>query len=525
MNTRNARWGVAARLLAIQLCLMLLVGVAVTAWSAAAARSDVEREAVALSRSTAWTLATAPFVVDAVGASADPAEVTARLQPYTQRVLAGGHVDFITVMDTDRTRYTHPDPERIGGAFVGSIDAALRGDVLTETFDGTLGPSVRAVAPVRDAEDRVIALVAAGTTLATTQQLLSTRLAVTIGVALAVLTVCAAALLGVGRYLHQVTRGGAREQLDLLFAARHGIDSSRGDGLVLQADDGRLLHWNARAAELLGIDSATELSTAAAELLGRRSGHSDAALIAGGRILRTDRERFGSASGHPHGGAGAIWITTVRDDTDVAALSGEVATLTAVRDALRSQNHEFANRLHTMIALIEVDRAEEAVELALAQSRVDASLAAELMEDSAEPVLAALLIGKSAEAAARGIELTGELDGGAAPAPVTGRELITIVGNLVDNALDAAAATPRPTVRVRVDSSPERWRVRVGDSGRGPLDGPAVFELGTTAKAGDGHGVGLALVRHSVLSAGGTLRVDGSTFEVVLPLARAGSAT
>ena len=87
---------------------------------------------------------------------------TAVLQPYVEEIRADTGTSFITVLAPDRTRYTHPDPNEIGRPFRGTIAPALAGETFTETYTGTLGPSVRATGPVQDADGEVVALVSAG---------------------------------------------------------------------------------------------------------------------------------------------------------------------------------------------------------------------------------------------------------------------------------------------------------------------------------------------------------------------------
>ena len=94
--------------------------------------------------------------------------------PWTSWRDAGA--DFITIMAPDRTRWTHPRDEELGKPYIGSIDAALRGEVFTEITAGTLGPSVRTIAPVKDAGGTVKALVAAGVTVRTVDVAVSGRL-------------------------------------------------------------------------------------------------------------------------------------------------------------------------------------------------------------------------------------------------------------------------------------------------------------------------------------------------------------
>ena len=198
--------------------------------------------------------------------------------------------------------------------------------------------------------------------------------------------------------------------------------------------------------------------------------------------------------------------------------------MTTLSDALRSQAHEFANRLHTIIALIELDRPADAAALASSELALSQALADRLLSAVEEPVLLALLLGKAAQASERGIAFEIDLPDRLEATPVPARDLITIVGNLIDNALDAAAGTPTPTVRVAVEATDAALRIAVGDSGPGPRDGDRVFDLGVTTKEAAGHGIGLALVRQTVTRLGGGIRVLGSTFEVTLPLAVAESA-
>jgi sensor histidine kinase regulating citrate/malate metabolism len=194
--------------------------------------------------------------------------------------------------------------------------------------------------------------------------------------------------------------------------------------------------------------------------------------------------------------------------------------MTTLSDALRSQAHEFANRLHTIIALIELDRAADAAALASSELALSQALADRLLSAVEEPVLLALLLGKAAQASERGIAFDIDLPDRLEATSVPARDLITIVGNLIDNALDAAALTPAPAVHVTVEATDAALTIALRDSGAGPGEGDRVFDLGVTTKQASGHGIGLALVRQTVTRLGGRIRVRGSTFEVTLPIAR-----
>jgi sensor histidine kinase regulating citrate/malate metabolism len=521
-------WSIAAKLFALQLAVIVLLAVIAVVLIWADARDDVERDAAAKGLAVAQTIAVDPFVHDALE-SDDPSP---ELQPYALDIMAETGVDFITIMAPDRTRYTHPDPAQIGGKFLGNIDRALAGEAFTETYTGTLGPSVRAVVPIENASGDVVALVSAGITVSNTQVALGGRIATVIGAALVMIALGALGAWLLSRYLRRVTWGRGAEEMSRMFAYYEGVLHSIGEGLVLQDDRNAIVLANDRAAELLGMPRRTSrdgnpvpldrlgLPASVAEVLGRRDAVVDEIVITPTHVLVVDRDVIVS---HLRPGDRAArrvgTVTTLRDHTRLQELTGELATMTTLSDALRSQAHEFANRLHTIIALIELGRADEAIELASSELALSQALADRLLSAVEEPVLLALLLGKAAQAGERGIAFEVELPDRLEATGIDPRDLITIVGNLIDNALDAAAATSAPRVDVSIATVDGCLVVGVADSGAGPREGARLFDLGVTSKPEPGHGIGLALVRQSVARLGGGIRVDGSRFEVTLPLA------
>ncbi|NVI91917.1 GHKL domain-containing protein [Actinomadura sp. BRA 177] len=222
-------------------------------------------------------------------------------------------------------------------------------------------------------------------------------------------------------------------------------------------------------------------------------------------------------------------VVTFRDHTELQSLTGELDTVRGFAESLRSQAHEAANRLHTVVSLVELGRPDQAVEFATAELAAAQRLTDRVVDSVTEPVLAALLLGKSAEAAERGVELVITEDT-AIEGTVEARDLVTILGNLIDNAVDAAvdnaaARPPRVVVTAREDAG--TLLLEVSDSGRGvdPSDVPDMFRRGWTTKTSGGwpvgHGLGLALVGRAVRRHGGELHVGrgaGAVFTVRIPL-------
>jgi sensor histidine kinase regulating citrate/malate metabolism len=220
-------------------------------------------------------------------------------------------------------------------------------------------------------------------------------------------------------------------------------------------------------------------------------------------------------------------VATLRDRTEIEALGSELQTMRTLSDALRAQTHEHANRLHTMVSLLELGRTGEALDFATKDLALSQQLTDDMVGSIDEPVVGALVMGKVAEAHERGVQLdVSTLGSGAAPG-VAVQDLVTILGNLLDNAIDAAAEAPPPRrVVLTLEADEEGLDIAVDDSGT-PIeaaDAEKIFRHGFSTKpAGTGgRGIGLALVRQAVQRLGGTLAINGrrgAKFEVFLPAA------
>ena len=218
--------------------------------------------------------------------------------------------------------------------------------------------------------------------------------------------------------------------------------------------------------------------------------------------------------------AGDLPAGTVRD---------AVASFESVRtlgEALRAQTHEHGNRMHTAIALLELGRTQEAIEILAETSAQSQSLVDQVTaQRDGDPTIGALLLGKASQAKERGITWSAQIDPGAPATGLSAVDSVAVIGNLIDNAMDAAAEASERWVRITVDrQDPAALRIEVSDSGSGvPRDlRERVFAHGFSTKPTglDGRGVGLALVRSVVSEAGGsvTLTDDPTTFTVVLPI-------
>ncbi|MEU8970455.1 sensor histidine kinase [Streptomyces monashensis] len=494
------------------------------------AQDAAQRQVVAVARS----IADAPSVRSAIH-TADP---SATLQPYALQVTRDADVDFVTIMNTDGIRWTHPDPSQIGKRFLGRIDPALHGHTFTETYTGTLGPSVRAVTPVEE-DGRVIGLVSAGIKVEAISERVQGQVTALLGVAGGTLLLGAVGTYVVNARLRRHTHGMNATELSRMHdyhqAALHAVR----EGLLMLDGQYRVALINDGGRELLGVGREEEVIGHSVADLGLPGPLTGALLSSEPRVdevyLTASRVLVVNTS-PVSGGERRGTVVTLRDVTELQALMGELDSERGFTQALRSQAHEAANRLHTVVSLIELGRAEEAVAFATAELELAQALTDQVVAAVREPVLAALLLGKTAQANERGVELVvspdSRLDDGLLPAQLSSRDLVTILGNLIDNAVDAAQGSTGARVTVTAYASEREVVLRVTDTGPGvdPAHADLVFQRGFSTKpAGPGgRGLGLALVRQAVARHEGTLTVTesdddgadgegGAVFEVRLP--------
>ena len=530
------KWSLAGQLFLGQLAFIVCVSGGIAWGLYHQAEENTYEETGQRMLAVAGTVAASETVRTAVassGTGTDSAEAAA-LQDFAREVMDGVGVDFVTVMDTDRTRLTHRNPEQIGKPYIGSVDQALRGESFTETYTGTLGPSVRAITPVRDDAGNVTALVAAGITVDRVGIARDARLPELFGIDAAALAVGALAAYLLSRYLRRVTHDLGPGELAHMFTFYDSALHSVREGLLLHNTRGQLVLYNDEAAALLGLPprgsspdapELPELPGPLASLL--RSGRDarEEIHLTGERILVVNQSAAVSpgANGRRFG-----TVTTLRDCTDVESLTGELASMRTLADALSAQAHEHANRVHTLVSLIELGRSDEALRFATADLEQSQHLNDEVLSTVQEPAVTALLMGKAAQARERGIDLDITVDGdgerfsGGGVEPV---ELVTIVGNLLDNAFDAA----KESVELHLGTAGNVLRIVVHDDGPGvePQILEHIFEQGFSTKdlpegRAAGRGIGLALVRQAVNRLGGSIRVlpgvGGACFRVELPV-------
>lgn len=463
-----------------------------------------EQRAVAIARSVA---ADPTYALDlATGTPSPGGDVQQRAEDVRLRTGAL----FVVVADRDGLRWSHPNTALIGQLVSTDPSGALAGREVVALERGTLGPSARGKVPLRDAAGAVVGEVSVGIEAGEVHRRLVQLLRGTAGFALLALVLGTGGVLLLVRRLKRQTLGLEPAELtDLVLeheAVLHGVQ----DGVLAVDGRGRVALANDTARSLLGEGVVAGAALAdvvpprLGELVRRREEVEDAVVLAGERVLVVTARPVARA------GRDLGLVLTLRDRTDLDDLGRELDTVRALFDALRAQAHEHSNRLHALGGLLALGSVDEARDY-LTELRVD-PLAG---EDGPvqDPYLRGLLAAKASAAAERGVRVRLSEDSRVPGSVQSPLEVVTVLGNLVDNAVRAAAEGPRRPawVEVALAADGDTLYLAVTDSGAG-LNEQArtrAFDDGWTTTSDDGrpHGLGLPLARQTARRHGGDLRV------------------
>jgi two-component system CitB family sensor kinase len=529
---RTPRFGwprrVSAQVLLMQLALTVGVTALATGLFLAPLSHQLDDQAMRRALAIAQTVAAEPAVATALVSSRPTPD--GPVQREAERIRRATGASYIVVMDTHGTRFSHTDTARIGEHVSTDPSVALGGREIMQIDSGTLGRSARGKVPLRNSSGRIVGAVSVGIAYQNVRDRLLGAVPGLLLYAGAALAVGVLVSVWGSRRLQRATHGLRFADISALLAEREAMLHGIREGVVALDPQGRVRLANDEAQRLLGLgtgaagrplDELLPHGRTTDVLAGRAEG-ADLLTVSGGRVLVANRM--------PTEDGGAV--VTLRDRTELELLGRELDSTHGLLDALRAQDHEHANRLHTLLGLLELGLHEQAVEYVAEVADTHRASAEEVAERVRDPLLSALLVGKSAIAHERGVRLRIAAATWLPDRVVDPRDLVTVLGNLIDNALDAASS------QVEVELRAERTTavLRVGDDGPGvhPDLRERIFTEGWTTKRSPAHrgrGLGLALVRRLAERYGGMARVGaraggGAVFTVVLPeaLARAEDA-
>ena len=446
------------------------------------------------------------------------------IHDFMQKIAARSDASFIVIGDNKGLHLFHSVfADRVGKTLVGGDnDEVLHGKSTITIRKGGLGISLRSKAPIFNDAGQVVGIVSVG---------YLTSYLDTITVSKVVNILIAAVLLLIALFIFSwfFTRSIKKQifsleprEIGLLVRQQKAMMESIYEGVIAIDDDLRIEVINQAARKLLGLrQPARELRGQLisqviapvpffnAQTMLAKDTHdeicrfNDLTVIASRvRIMLEDALQG--------------WVITFRDRNEIDSLSAQLSQVKRYVDNLRIMRHEQLNRMTTLSGLLHMGRYDEAIRYIQAQSEHAQELLDFISSRFSSPTLCGLLLGKAARAREKGVELSFDpacrVD---KPLPLLESELISIIGNLLDNAIEATQRAPLPhaPVDVLIKLNEQELIIEVADQGVGitPEIRDRIFERGITTKTRGDHGIGLYLIESYVTQAGGAIEVADNT--------------
>ena len=456
-----------------------------------------------------------------------------QIQLYAESVRKATGARFVVVGDHEGRRYSHPVPERIGKLMVGGDNprALERGEAYVSKAVGTLGPSMRGKVPIFANSGKVIGVVSVG-------YLQETVESVTEGYLQRVLLwVFGLFLLGgigtwlIARNVKQSIFGLEPVEIARLFRERNAILDSIREGVVAINDKGQVTMLDHEAAKILKIPPESGIGTSIESILPQtrmlevlKSGEEqfDQEMIIGGIEVIVNRVPIWQ------NGRVAGVVSSFRRKDEIDRMAQELTQIQEYSEVLRTQTHEYSNKLHTLAGLIQLGSHQEALDLIGRETSGYQELLGTLAETVPEPLLSAIILGKYNRA--QELRINFQLDPESRmidiPKKINREKIVTILGNLLENALEAAQenTSGKRMVQLSMTDFGNDLIFEVEDSGSGIEDESVDLSLqhGFTTKSGTGRGIGLSLVHENLKYLGGHLTVvrsslGGMRFTIYIP--------
>ena len=453
------------------------------------------------------------------------------LQPYAERWRLTTGAAFIVIANMNQIRLSHTLPENIGTPLSDLYrEPVLHGQEFIYAGKGSLAPSLRANVPVWHPDGHAqIGFVSVGFYLSEMYQRAFDGVRQVIFVLLAALACGLVGAAWLARNVKKAIFGLEPYEIARLLQEHVSTLEAIKEGVVTVDAGGIIRLMNREAGSILGIQPDEAIGRSIVDMIPFEDGDAPVAvtaalynreyqvngitIVAHSVPVRLEGEDIGS-------------VITFRDRTEAHRLAEEISGVHRFIDGLRAQAHEYKNKLHAISGLIQLGRNEEAVDFITDSGGLVQAVFERLQTRIQDPVTFALLVGKSSRARELGIDyqidLLSILDQN--KLPCAGGDMVLILGNLIENAMEAVAPLQDKRIMVGVYETADSVIIKVSNSGPGisPELGERIYLRGVTTKTG-ARGYGLALVAQKLIDLGGSIQFNnlpqtGVEFIVTIPL-------
>ncbi|RFU68185.1 sensor histidine kinase [Bacillus sp. V59.32b] len=459
------------------------------------------------------------------------------IQPIAERIRKQIGAEFIVIGNRNEIRYSHPNPERLGQKMVGGDNGRVfKGEPIISESTGTLGPSLRGKAPIQS-DGRIIGVVSVGFLQKDIEEEVSSLQRKILYTTLFILLGGILIALLISLNIKKAIFGLEPKEIAWMYQEKHAILESIHEGIIAIDNEGRITVVNETAHQILHIPNDILLrgkriedvieDTHLLDVVSTGQAEYDREFMIQGEVFVVNRIPILNKRGHVKGA-----VASLRNKSELSNLLQELSHIKSYAEGLRAQTHEYSNRLYTLLGLIQLGSYKEAIEFISKEVDVAQGFINFLMQEIPDPIIAGFILGKVSLASELKIHFTVDRESSFKDVPAEiGREtLVTIIGNLVNNAFEAVRENGKEKKKVSLFLTDlgKELIIEVEDNGKGiaPEDYERIFQTGFTTKDSKSNaGIGLSLVQDAIESLGASITYssnegDGTVFTIAIPKVR-----
>ncbi|PJN88068.1 ATP-binding protein [Bacillus sp. mrc49] len=497
--------------------------------------SNLKQETGEKALSVAETISLLPEIHQAFQTD-DPSLI---IQPITEEILREIDAEFIVIGDENEKRLSHPDPHLIGKNMVGGDNAEVwRGKSIITESTGTLGPSIRGKSPIF-ADGKVIGIVSVGYLQDDIAKEVSRIQAKIVWAITFILIGGLLIAFFISINIKKAILGLEPKEIAWMLQEQHAILESIHEGIIAIDVHGKITVVNETAHKFLHIPKGVELRgrkieevlihTHLLDVVSTAQAEYDQEFMIDGEIFLASRIPILNKHGEVIGA-----VASLRNKSELSNLLQELSHVKAYAEGLRAQTHEYSNRLYTLLGLIQLESYKEAIDFISKEVDVTQGFIHFLMKEVPDPIIAGFILGKASLASELKIDFTFDRESSFKdiPSDINRDLLVTIIGNLINNAFEAVRENGREEKKASlfVTDLGKELIIEVEDNGKG-MDAKVadrVFQNGFTTKSHQTNaGIGLSLVQEAIDGLGGSITFSSekgkfTIFTVAIPKNREG---
>ncbi|MDM5220603.1 sensor histidine kinase [Peribacillus sp. NJ11] len=461
------------------------------------------------------------------------------IQPIAEKIRRQIDAEFIVIGDENEKRLSHPDPNLIGKKMVGGDNGEVwNGKSIITESTGTLGPSIRGKSPIM-ANGKVIGVVSVGYLQDDIEKEVSRIQRKIVWTISFILIGGLLIAFFISFNIKKAILGLEPKEIAWMFQEKHAILESIHEGIIAIDVHGRITVVNETAHKILHIPKDIMLrgqkieevitNTHLLDVVSTAQAEYDQEFMIDGEIFLASRIPILNGQGEVIGA-----VASLRNKSELSNLLQELSHVKAYAEGLRAQTHEYSNRLYTLLGLIQLGSHKEAMDFISKEVDVTQGFIHFLMKEVPDPIIAGFILGKVSLASELKIDFTIDRESSFKdiPSEIDRDLLVTIIGNLINNAFEAVRENEREEKRVSlfVTDLGKELIIEVEDNGRGMNSDVTerIFQNGFTTKNHQTNsGIGLSLVQEAIDGLGGSITFstkegEYTIFTVAIPKNRGG---